>query len=126
MSFESILLSAVSLCISLILFYFGIRSFLIENIKFEDFLIHLNFSWFILGLLWLVIGFIELIFGITSFSSMNIIKILLFFAIPFLLEISLFYNSLFFLRYHSFLKYLCFTILYFPIVSLFLKLMFLF
>jgi hypothetical protein len=95
MGFESILLSAISLCISIILFYFGIRSFLIENIKFEEFLIHLNLSWFILGLLWLVIGFIELIFGITSFSSMNIIKILLFFAIPFLLEISLFYNSLF-------------------------------
>jgi hypothetical protein len=73
MGFESILLSAVSLCISIILFYFGIRSFLIENIKFEDFLIHLNLSWFILGLLWLVIGFIELIFGITSFSSCDTI-----------------------------------------------------
>ena len=95
MSLESLFFSGVSLLLGLIMFYFGFRSFLIDRIKLEDFIVHLNFSWFILGLLWVVIGIIEFFIKINTLTPVLIIKVLVFFAIPFLLEISLFYNSIF-------------------------------
>ena len=95
MTFESVLLSVISFSIGSLLLYFGLSALITHRTKIEDFIIHLNISWVIFGILWIVIGILELFFTINSFSPVEIIKILVFFGMIFLLEFSLFFITLF-------------------------------